>query len=295
VRTRGGNSLLELLLAVTVVAVLAGLFLAAVQKVRAAAARLQCGNQLRQVALAAHLHHDSAGALPPGTHEDRYGRPYGLLGWLAFLLPGVEQGPLWDQVVAEYQALPQGGEYPSKRVVVKAFTCPADDRTRTAWRLTGGPQVALSSYLGNGGTDSVRRDGVLYYASRTRLTDVSDGTSSTLLAGERPPGADLWFGWWHKGYGQAGDGSLDATLGVREVNRVHNPDRAAYRACGRGPYPFTAGRIDYPCSAFHFWSLHPGGANFAFCDGSVRFLSYSGDPALPALATRAGGEVAALD
>ena len=60
--------------------------------------------------------------------------------------------------------------------------------------------------------------------------------------------------------------------------------------CSKGPFHFVAGRADDLCSAFHFWSPHPGGANFAFCDGSVRFLSYSADPVMPALATRAGGE-----
>jgi prepilin-type processing-associated H-X9-DG protein len=60
-----------------------------------------------------------------------------------------------------------------------------------------------------------------------------------------------------------------------------------------GPYYFQAGRVDNPCDAFHFWSLHSGGANFAFCDGSVRLLNYSADSVLPALATRAGGEVTA--
>jgi prepilin-type processing-associated H-X9-DG protein len=62
-------------------------------------------------------------------------------------------------------------------------------------------------------------------------------------------------------------------------------------ACGPGEYPFRpAGGTDDPCGVFHFWSLHPGGANFAFCDGSVRLLPYAAAGLLPALATRAGGE-----
>ena len=60
--------------------------------------------------------------------------------------------------------------------------------------------------------------------------------------------------------------------------------------CPPGPYHFVEGRFTEQCDLFHYWSPHPGGANFGFCDGSVRFLAYSADPILPALATRAGGE-----
>jgi prepilin-type processing-associated H-X9-DG protein len=81
-------------------------------------------------------------------------------------------------------------------------------------------------------------------------------------------------------------------LGVREPNlllvTVGSP-------CGPGRYPFTAAAgFNDPCGVFHFWSPHPGGANFAFADGSVRVLRYSADPILPALATRAGGEAVSL-
>jgi prepilin-type processing-associated H-X9-DG protein len=111
------------------------------------------------------------------------------------------------------------------------------------------------------------------------------------VAGERPPSADFWYGWWYAGFGQAGTGSGDMLLGVRERNR------GGYiytYFCAPGPYSFSPGRFDNQCDLFHFWSPHPGGAHFLFGDGSARFLGYAADPILPALATRAGGEVAAL-
>jgi prepilin-type processing-associated H-X9-DG protein len=76
-------------------------------------------------------------------------------------------------------------------------------------------------------------------------------------------------------------------LGARE----RNFGGTYVSGCPLGPYHFVAGRVDQQCDLFHFWSLHSGGANFLFADGSVHFLSYQADTVLPALATRAGGEV----
>ena len=110
------------------------------------------------------------------------------------------------------------------------------------------------------------------------------------MIGERPPSADERFGWWYAGTGQDRDGSADMILGVREKRGSD----FSLRSCPPGPYEFGPGRLDNQCDALHFWSLHPGGAHFAFCDESVRFLTYSADPILPALATRAGGETVAV-
>jgi hypothetical protein len=80
-------------------------------------------------------------------------------------------------------------------------------------------------------------------------------------------------------------GSGDAVLGVRAKNNGEfAPD------CPTGPYGFRSGKLTDPCSAYGFWSLHAGGANFLSCDGGVRFVRYEADALMPALATRAGGE-----
>ena len=149
--------------------------------------------------------------------------------------------------------------------------------------------AAFTYYLGNSGQHSGKKDGILYLDSKVRIADISDGLSQTILIGERPPSPDHHFGWWYAGVGQQRDGSADYLLGVRETNQ-------SFRAptCPKNGYDFRNGNLNDMCDTFHFWSLHNGGAHFAFADGSVRFLSYSANEILPALATRAGGEVVAV-
>ncbi len=173
--------------------------------------------------------------------------------------------------------------------VVPVVTCPADPRVsdvQTARREQ--LQVGLTSYLGVEGKDVYTLDGVLFRDSRIRRTDITDGVTQTLLIGERPPSADFQFGWWYAGAGQFFTGSADMVLGVEKPNLP----LVTTGSCAPGVYRFGPGRIDNQCDMFHFWSPHRGGAFFSlYADGSTHFLSYSAAPILPALASRAGGEV----
>jgi prepilin-type N-terminal cleavage/methylation domain-containing protein/prepilin-type processing-associated H-X9-DG protein len=287
---RPGYTLIELLVVIAIIAVLIGLLLPAVQKVREAAARTTCANNLKQLGLGMHGYHDQFGALPPGLRiwgNERH--PW--LSWRGRLLPFVDQQPLWDRVEADYLANPFPFNPPihvARATVLPVLGCPSDDRLRTAWVVKDDDTLALSSYLGVSGRDSQRVDGIMFLDSAVRLTHVADGTSNTLMVGERPPDERLIYGWWYVGAGVSETGTLDTHLGTRETNWAG----LWPGVCGLGPYNYREGRIPDRCSAFHFWSLHPGGAHFAFCDGSVKFLTYSADPVMPALATRAGGEVA---
>ena len=295
-RHRTAYTLLELIVVIAIVGILMGLLLPAVQNVRAAASRIRCGNQLRQLALASHQFHDVDGILPPSSN----GRgPTPNLNWQVKLLPYVEQEAAWQTVLADYRVErnPYSETKPHANFdkLFAVYECPADPRTSTAWTvqtIQGPRHLSVSSYLGNGGATTGDRLGAIYRNSKVGLVHVYDGTSNTLMIGERPPSFNLIYGWWYAGAGQDGRGSLDSVLAAREKNLSFYP---SYQSCGAGPFPMKAHRVDDPCGAFHYWSLHGAGTHFAFCDGSVRFAGYSLDAVLPELATRNGGEAVAID
>jgi prepilin-type N-terminal cleavage/methylation domain-containing protein/prepilin-type processing-associated H-X9-DG protein len=281
--THYGLSLIELIVVIALMAVFMSLLLGAVQKVRASAARLACQNNLRQLGLGLHHYHDAQRALPPGLRTK--GDPYLYLSWNARLLPYLEQETVWLQTVRQFQTSPQFWNplHDNLSVPLALFQCPSGNRS--VGIVPEGYLVAFTYYLGVSGTLTTAADGMLYTDSAVRLADVADGTSQTLMVGERPPGPDSRWGWWYAGMGQLGTGSGDMILGVAEK-------RWGFQlpTCLEGPYHFQTGGLDEICDVLHFWSLHHGGANFLFADGSVRFLKYDVRDVLPVLATRAGGE-----
>ena len=211
------------------------------------------------------------------------------MSWQTRLLPYLEQEPLWDYTEEAYEITPSPFNNPPHvglATVMRAYACPSDTRAFSAQETHGGIQVALTSYLGVSGTVVGRNDGVFFLDSQVAFKDICDGTSNTVIVGERPASADCWYGWWYAGLGQHGTGSADMILGVREVNLGDDYTSG----CPLGPYHFQPGNLNQQSDLFHFWSLHSGGAHFAFADGSVHFLSYSVDDILPALATRNGRE-----
>jgi prepilin-type processing-associated H-X9-DG protein/prepilin-type N-terminal cleavage/methylation domain-containing protein len=279
-------TLVELLVVVAIVGLLIGLAMSAVQKARDVANRAKCANNLRQVGLALHEYHGAYSAFPAGVRLRDANDSYRHLSWLARVLPYVEQDSLWYQTVKAFQqdrVFVHNPPHVGLDTVIALYICPADGRIFSA-QTTKGYHVAFTSYLGCMGTNLWAADGMLYQDSHVRLADVLDGTSQTILAGERPPSTDLFYGWWYGGIGQLNTGSCDMVLGVREWNDMHMP------GCTEGPYHFQDGRLDDQCSQFHYWSLHSGGGNFLFVDGAVRFMVYTADSILPALATRNGGE-----
>jgi prepilin-type N-terminal cleavage/methylation domain-containing protein/prepilin-type processing-associated H-X9-DG protein len=306
--SRPAFTLIELLVVIAIIAILIGLLVPAVQKVRESAARSQCQNNLKQLGLAAHSYHDVNKHFPPAYAATNSKTPY--LSWIGQILVYEEQQPLANTIPSEYARI--SNPWGSSKVVphiglgtaLPLFTCPSDPRGLLATPLvvyskTRLDLVAFTSYLGNSGTRGGTNDGVLYRGGAVKLSDIIDGSSNTLLIGERPPSQDLNFGWWYAGYGFDGRGTGDVVLGARETDYINDSADdvgGPGKKCPATYVPYQAGNVIDPCHQVHYWSLHPSGANFCFADGSVHFLSYSVDNLMPALVTRAGGEVlGALD
>jgi prepilin-type N-terminal cleavage/methylation domain-containing protein/prepilin-type processing-associated H-X9-DG protein len=311
---RSGFTLIELLVVIAIIAVLVGLLLPAVQKVRDAANRIQCQNNLKQVGLALHNYHDVHGEVPPG-HDARQRHPQWsgfnpanghipgfqpYWSWMALLMPFYEQDNLYrvaenwahSGAPGQFNWWPWGGAQanPALSTVLKVWNCPADSRTLVA-RDAQGLTVAFTAYLANHGINQGTRQG-------TAMIN-PDGPIVCRIR-NRPPSHDLVFGWWFAGAGQGqdgspdGDGSCDVTMGSNELN-YYFFDEGICTAIPRGqPSFFQPGTILDPCAQLHWWSLHSGGANFLMSDGSVRFLAYNAAPVLPALVTKASGEVAVI-
>src|SRR5206468_26654 len=147
--------------------------------------------------------------------------PQPFMSWLARLLPHVEMQALWTQTTDAYakdRDFLHSPPHVGLATPVRLFGCPSDSRTSEFGMTEDKRAVAFTSYLGVEGRNQFSLDGVLFLDSRIRFGDISDGTSSTLMVGERPPSGSFALGWLYAGWGQSKDGSGDMVLSVREKN-----------------------------------------------------------------------------
>jgi prepilin-type N-terminal cleavage/methylation domain-containing protein/prepilin-type processing-associated H-X9-DG protein len=321
---RRGFTLIELLVVIAIIAILIGLLLPAVQKVREAAARLGCTNNLKQIGLALHSYHDSQSLFPPGyvdgntnpasTPDNDVGPGW---GWASFLLPYIEQGNVFNQINFS-QGVGLGSNTPVCQLPLKIFQCPSDpyQQNFTVWPTN--VVVAHSNYVGcngweecfynaggaaqGGGSDGLSGglgqsgNGLFYRNSKNSMANVTDGLSNTIFVGERSGNhsPSTWTG-------AVTGGRCPAWMATQPPSPFSPPpgppydyadyDEALVLAHGNATHLPSA---DFPIfDPDTFYSMHtPQGANFLFGDGSVHFLSSSIDPnTFQYLTTIAGGEV----
>ena len=293
---RGAMTLLELVVVLAISAILIGFLLSAVQMARRSAARIQCAYQLRQMGLACHTYHDTVGTFPPGysawTSADPLATAPGW-GWASFLLPYLDQDTLYVQI---YFARPIEDPVNTARLTpIRLFICPSDPRVPLAFSITdssGRPvteaaPISYAACYGSGELDEVPgpKEGVFYRNSRIRLTDITDGTSTTILIGDRHWSHAMasWTGAVNRGIVRGGP-----------LNAWRNSPEAAYPAPNFCCVQANGINVVRDCdgSLDEFFSWHTGGVNMLFADGGVRFLRQQINmDVLEALGTRAGGEV----
>jgi prepilin-type N-terminal cleavage/methylation domain-containing protein/prepilin-type processing-associated H-X9-DG protein len=312
---RRGFTLVELLVVIAIIAVLIGLLLPAVQKVREAANRTQCQNNLKQLGLAVHSYHQALANLPPNYYGgyDASGAIGGYTAlskswsWLAMILPYLEQENLYHRGNIPNSTLAGSGV---TNQVVKTFLCPSDPGPATYFNYSfhmAGMTVGRTNYMGVAGanwcwgsypnagtvpsdnawpTCEANRNGdglfwAMQYETPLRLLSITDGTSNTFMIGEEVYRPTV------------------ASTGANLMCFAWAHGGVTYRTCAIPPNLFKAGSAPYDASDWvnsdGFKSLHPGGLHFALADGSVRFIAESIPLSLyRALATRAGHERASV-
>jgi len=301
---RRGFTLIELLVVIAIIAILIGLLLPAVQKIREAANRMKCSNQMKQMGLAIHNYHDVNDEFPVAravcTNQSLCGGFYNQMGsyttgwwnftpastqslgsWITRILPFMEQDNVANLIPAATNASTVGNQLLMTKLPF--ISCPSDSRIKAS-----GGQV-LTNYLGVTGNDeragSDARNGIFAVydwnytpAVKVKMASVIDGTSNTLMVGERPPSNDAYWGWW---------------MYSDSDNILAYPNRETFTVSGCSPPEyFRADRVSNPKAACHYWSLHPGGGNWLLADGSVRYIAYTAaTTTLVDMASMNGGEV----
>ena len=300
---RRGFTLIELLVVIAIIAVLIALLLPAVQQAREAARRAACKNNMRQLGLGLHNYHDSHGVFPSGWIGATTGvgpdvEGMNGFGWGTMILPYVDQAPLYSQLNFS-QSIIDTNNLPELRRGLAVFRCPSDPQPDT-WEIEqeGSPGTVLAelgtanfvAVFGSGPGQPGGRDlhdcegyvgqctgnGIFYHNSRIGIRDILDGTSSTIIVGERmthPFGqsnVELFSTW--SGVVPGGEEAYSRILGL-----VDHPPNSAHHGV---------------IHADDFGSHHVGGTQFVLADGHVRFISENIDENVyQHLSTRANGEV----
>jgi len=319
---RRGFTLIELPVVIAIMAILMGLLLPAVQKVREAANRIACANNLKQIALALHNYELHQGKLPPGLATPGFdGRNTSLF---VEILPALEQDPIyriWDFNTPQNNFVSGSGGGGNR---LKVLECPSAGITQNPV-VAGSRSLGLTTYVGNAGTvsyplETARNDGLFHDCGPqskpaggqqpVRLMMISDGLSSTLMFAERivgdpamdsytvapfttPPDPPLQTMTSYCGWGAPSGPSAIVAITFSAFGPPNSSFPTHYEPPPVGPVVPLAWadyKDDVILRLSAIGSRHSGAINTAMADGSVRALRGIGGPTLQALCTRSGGE-----
>jgi type II secretory pathway pseudopilin PulG len=293
---------MESIIVIGILGVLFCLLMPAVQRVRQSAERVKCQYNIKQNALALHNYESQFGFLPPHSSK-KPNDPNNIVGWMGLILPQMDRGDLYAQVVSACDISNNPLNNPphiARTGIVKSFFCPSDPRLGSPAPDIGGLNFSYTSYVGvlsvvNKGEKNIypgALSGII-----NDFSSISDGLSQTVFFGERPPPANYEAGHWYPIWSHFIDGTPSYGRGPNNVISIGSYDGfQTLDRCTENAVEFGPGRLDNPCDRFHMWSLHTQGAYFAMCDGSVQFFQYTMPrQVFHALCSKNGNEIAIFD
>ncbi|MHC4875321.1 MAG: DUF1559 family PulG-like putative transporter [Planctomycetota bacterium] len=299
---RRGFTLIELLVVIAIIAILVALLLPAVQAAREAARRSQCKNALKQIGLALHSYHETHSTMPPGYIARNVNptdpvTPTNIapgFSWGTMILPNLDQAPLYESFDFSLDA-DDPANLPLGQTSLTVFRCPSDpsserfvyrDNTGSPAQVNGADlELATANYVGIIGYSSLTMcgdpagPGVMYRNSSVRFRDITDGTSNTILAGERSsehqylpnmpnmktPANSTWYAAIPR------VNPRPAGMAMMAMATEHTPSLILGHV---GQPGMMGGNVHNNTNHIvHFSSRHPGGAHFLLADGHVIFLS----------------------